>query len=63
MTTSQQSATRALLAAEKAWLKAYGWSEVMPGRWTHKSAPNVAAAISLRDAIAFTRSDPLKYGT
>lgn len=62
MTSPQQSATRALLHAEKEWLKAYGWREVAPGRWSHKSAPKTAANIGMRDAIAFTRSDPLRYG-
>jgi len=69
MTRPQQDATRALLHAEKAWLQAYGWSEVMPGRWAHKSVPIATVParasgtqVTLRDAIAFTRADPLKYG-
>jgi len=63
MTRPQQDATRALIHAEKEWLRSYGWTEVSPGRFAHKSAPKIADSIGMRDAIAFTRADPLKYGS
>lgn len=62
MTRPQQEATRALLHAEKDWLKAYGWFECSPGRMTHRNAPKFKDSYTLRDAIAFTRGDPLRYG-
>jgi hypothetical protein len=63
MTRSQQETTRALLHAKKEWLKSYGWKEVSPGRWAHKSAPKVAESVTIRDAIAFTEANPLGYGS
>lgn len=63
MTRLQQEAARALLHAEREWLKAYGWFECSPGRMTHRKAPKLKDSYVLRDAIAFTRGDPLRYGT
>lgn len=63
MTRPQQEATRALLHAEHEWLKAYGWFQVAPGRWTHRSAPKLKDSYTARDALAFTRGDPLRYGS
>lgn len=62
MTRPQQEATRNLNHAEKEWLKAYGWFEVAPGRFTHRSAPKLKDSYTQRDALAFTRGDPLRYG-
>jgi len=63
MTRPQQEVTRALLHAEREWLKAYGWFESSPGRFTHRSAPKLKDSHTIRDAIAFTRGDPLRYGS
>lgn len=63
MTRPQQEATRALLHAEYEWLKAYGWERVLPGsRVKHRQAPDTQADYSVRDALAMTRADLLRYG-
>lgn len=62
MTRAQQEATRALTHAEYEWLKAYGWERVLPGgRVKHKFAPTTRPDYSVRDAIAMTRAEPLRF--
>lgn len=63
MTRLQQETTRSLLASEFAWLESYGWLRVLPGcRVSHPKAPTLKADYSVRDAVAFTRAEPLRYG-
>lgn len=62
MTRAQHEATRALAHAEKEWLQSYGWYELC-GRYTHPKAPDTRPDYSLRDAVAMTRADLLRYGS
>lgn len=62
MTRTQHEASRALARAEYNWLAAYGWTRQTPGsRVRHRSAPPECEAYSVRDAMALTRADPLRY--
>lgn len=62
MTGPQQAATRALFAAEIAFLEAYGWERVLPGsRMKHRAAPDTLADYSVADALTLTRADKLRY--
>ena len=60
MTRDEQTTERALVHAQADWLRARGWREV-GHRWGHESAPTNAPALSLADAMAFSRAEPLRY--
>lgn len=59
MTREQQDATRKLERAQDEWLRAYGWSRELGGRWVH---PQQAQPCSHYDAIVLTRAQPLVFG-
>jgi hypothetical protein len=69
MTRDEQQTERALVQAQSDWLRARGWVElggissslVGMHRWRHQSAPPSTPALSLVDAMAFTRQEPLRY--
>jgi hypothetical protein len=63
MTRLQHDATRHLHAAEVLWLAAYGWKDRIGGRYYHPKAPDTRPDYSLRDAVAMTRADLLRYGS
>jgi hypothetical protein len=73
VTREEQDTERALVRAEEAWLKARGWRLTTNGfgsllsgaRYSHPAAPGPgggAADFLIRDALALTRADPLRYG-
>lgn len=68
MTREMQDTDRALVQAERAWLIARGWALVAgstsyahPFRYTHPAAPQARESYTARDALAMTRSEPLRF--
>lgn len=59
MTREQQQATRRLEQAQDEWLRAYGWTRELGGRWVHPSQPT---PVSYFDAMVLTRAQPLVFG-
>jgi len=56
LTQEQQRTTRELEQAEANWLRSYGWTTGLGGRWAH---PQVQASCTRLDALALTRAQPL----
>jgi hypothetical protein len=63
MNRLQHQTTRALAEAEKEWLYSYGWKLTYSGHYIHPAAPDTRPDYSLRDAVAMTRADLLRYGS
>lgn len=59
MTREQQQATRQLERAQDDWLRAYGWTRELGGRWVHPEQPH---PVSHFDAMTLTRAQPLIFG-
>ena len=62
MTRDQHQATLRLVISETEWLKAYFWDyDRSTNSWKHVVLP--AMMVTLRDAVALTRADLLKFGS
>ena len=63
MTREQQDTDRELTRAEYKWLLARGWQLEAGGRFSHPSAPKARDSYTVRDAVAMTRAESLRYCT
>lgn len=59
MTREQQAVTRKLEMVQDEWLRAYGWTREVGGRWVHAKQPQPCSTF---DALVLTRAQPLIFG-